>query len=134
MANLDQLIYRIVPDETRSWSSSTPARSSCIDNMTGISATRVDEALGFDGRSRARALGAQSWTHIDLKQWDHLRMTKVRQALDFATPSQDIIDKLFKGRTLSDVADQLYGFVGRTRVGPASTLRPGAGEVVVGRG
>ncbi|HLM23253.1 MAG TPA: ABC transporter substrate-binding protein, partial [Propionibacteriaceae bacterium] len=47
--------------------------------------------------------------HIDLKQWDHLRMTKVRQALDFATPSQDIIDKLLNGRALPSIADQAPG-------------------------
>ena len=51
----------------------------------------------------------QAWNHIDLKQWDHLRMTKVRQALDFATPSKDIIEKLLKGRALPSVADQAPG-------------------------
>ncbi len=49
-----------------------------------------------------------AWSHLDLKHVDFLRMTKVRQALDFATPSQQIIDQLLKGRA-PVVADQAPG-------------------------
>ena len=33
----------------------------------------------------------------------------IRQALDFATPSQDIVDKLLKGRAVRSMADQQPG-------------------------
>jgi peptide/nickel transport system substrate-binding protein len=47
-----------------------------------------------------------AWNHLDLKHIDHLRITKVRQALDYATPTQDIIDNIMKGRVVRAVADQ----------------------------
>lgn len=108
VANLDRIIYRIVPDENTLLVQLRTGEIQLIGSATTISATRVDEALGFTGITILEH-GTQSWGHIDLKQWDHLRMTKVRQALDFATPTQDIIDKLFKGRALVSVADQAPG-------------------------
>jgi peptide/nickel transport system substrate-binding protein len=79
-----------------------------IGSATTIQATRVDEALGYPDISVFEH-STLSWSHIDLKQWDHLRMTKVRQALDFATPSKQIIDQLLKSRALPCIADQAPG-------------------------
>jgi len=107
-AKLDQIIYRIVPDENTLLVQLQTGEIQLIGSATTISATRLDEALGFENITILEH-STQSWDHIDLKQWDHLRMTKVRQALDFATPSADIIDKLFKGRALPSVADQSPG-------------------------
>jgi peptide/nickel transport system substrate-binding protein len=73
-----------------------------------ISATRVDEALEIEGISVLEH-ATQAWNHLDLKHVDFLRMTKVRQALDFATPSQQIIDQLLKGRAAPSIADQAPG-------------------------
>ena len=61
-------------------------------------------------------------------------MTKVRQALDFATPSQDIIDKLLKGRALPSVADQAPGTWALQSEHRAAAVRPGAGQGTAGRG
>ena len=47
-----------------------------------------------------------AWSHLDLKHVDFLRITKVRQALDYATPTQDIIDNIQKGRVVRAFADQ----------------------------
>ncbi|MFN8593095.1 MAG: ABC transporter substrate-binding protein [Thermomicrobiales bacterium] len=107
-ANVDKIIYRIVPDDNTLMVQLRTGEIQVIGSATTLPVSRVDEALGFQGMTVLEH-GTQSWAHIDLKQWDHLRMTKVRQALDFATPSKDIIEKLLKGRALPSVADQAPG-------------------------
>jgi peptide/nickel transport system substrate-binding protein len=79
-----------------------------VGGAGALGPSRVDEALQIEGITLLEH-ATQAWNHIDLKQWDHLRMTKVRQALDFATPSKDIVEKLLKGRALPSVADQAPG-------------------------
>jgi peptide/nickel transport system substrate-binding protein len=107
-ASLDRIIYRIVPDDNTMLVQLRTGEIQVVASASALTATRVEEALDIDGVTIFEH-STQSWAHIDLKQWDHLRMTKVRQALDFATPSQDIIDKLLKGRALPSVADQAPG-------------------------
>jgi peptide/nickel transport system substrate-binding protein len=107
-ANLDRIIYRIVPDENTMLVQLQTGEIQLVGSASIISATRVDEALGFEGLTVLEH-PSQSWAHVDLKVWDFLRMTKVRQALDFATPSKDIIEKLLLGRALPSVADQAPG-------------------------
>jgi peptide/nickel transport system substrate-binding protein len=107
-ANLDRIIYRIVPDDNTMLVQLRTGEIQAVASASALTATRVEEALDIDGVTIFEH-STQSWAHIDLKQWDHLRMTKVRQALDFATPSQDIIDKLLEGRALPSVADQAPG-------------------------
>jgi peptide/nickel transport system substrate-binding protein len=107
-AHLDKIIYRIVPDDNTLLVQLRTGEIQLVGSAAALTAVRVDEALEIDNLVILEH-GTQSWAHIDLKQWDHLRMTKVRQALDFATPSQDIIDKLLKGRALPSVADQAPG-------------------------
>jgi peptide/nickel transport system substrate-binding protein len=48
----------------------------------------------------------QTWGHLDLKQIAFLRETKVRQALDYATPSNAIIDEVLHGEAVRATADQ----------------------------
>lgn len=50
--------------------------------------------------------GTMNWQHVDLKQMSFLRETPVRQALDFATPRQAIIDDLLFGHATPAFADQ----------------------------
>jgi peptide/nickel transport system substrate-binding protein len=107
-ANLDRIIYRIVPDENTMLVQLQTGEIQLVGSASILSATRVDEALGFEGLTVLEH-PSQSWAHVDLKVWDFLRMTKVRQALDFATPSKDIIEKLLLGRALPSVADQAPG-------------------------
>ncbi len=86
-------------------------RTGEIQMAAGVSAigpTRVDEALAIEGVTVLEH-PTGNWSHLDLKLIDFLRMTKVRQALDFATPTKDIIDKLLKGRAEICVADQQPG-------------------------
>jgi ABC-type transport system substrate-binding protein len=104
-AKLDQIIYRINPDDNTQLVQLQTGETQMAAGSGAVGSTRVDEVLGFgtvDVYSRAN----MSWTHLDLKQVDFLRMTKVRQALDFATPTQDIIDNIMRGRVVRAVADQ----------------------------
>ena len=50
-----------------------------------------------------------SWGHLDLKQIGLLRDTKVRQALDYATPKDQIISEIMGGEAVRAVADQPPG-------------------------
>jgi peptide/nickel transport system substrate-binding protein len=73
-----------------------------------LSAPLVDEALGLDGLAVLEYAGL-TWGHVDLKQIGFLRERTVRQALDFATPSQRIIDEALGGRAIRAFADQAPG-------------------------
>lgn len=65
---------------------------------------RVDEALATPNILvlERQTLG---WAHIDLKNIGFLRETPVRQALDFATPADRIIDEVLKGRAIRAIGD-----------------------------
>jgi peptide/nickel transport system substrate-binding protein len=107
-SKLDKITIRILPDDNTQLVQLRTGEIQMAAGAGALGATRVDEALKIEGVSvlEHATLG---WSHVDLKQMDHLRQTKVRQALDFATPSQQIIDKLLKGRALPSVADQAPG-------------------------
>lgn len=105
---IDTFIYRIVPDDNTMLVQLRTGEIDLIGSASTVSASRVDEALGFENVVVFQH-PTLAWQHIDLKHIDFLRMTKVRQALDFATPSKDIIEKLLKGRAVPSVADQAPG-------------------------
>jgi peptide/nickel transport system substrate-binding protein len=107
-AKLDKIVYRIVPDDNTELVQLRTGEIQLVGSAGALAAIRVDEALGIEGITVLEH-ATQDWYHIDLKHVDHLRMTKVRQALDFATPSQDIIDKLLQGRALPSIGDQAPG-------------------------
>jgi peptide/nickel transport system substrate-binding protein len=107
-AKLDRIIYRIVPDDNTQLVQLRTGEIHLAGGSGALPANRVDEALGIDGVTVLEH-ATQDWFHLDLKHVDFLRMTKVRQALDFATPSQQIIERLFKGRALPSIGDQAPG-------------------------
>lgn len=107
-AILDRIIYRIVPDDNTKLVQLRTGEIQLVGSDGALSATRVDEALGIEGLTVLEH-ASQSWNHIDLKVFDFLRMTKVRQALDFATPTQQIVDELLLGRAIVSVADEAPG-------------------------
>lgn len=106
--NLEQVNYRIVPDDNTLLVQLQTGEIQLASSAGALGPTRVDEALQFDAVTiyEHPTLG---WSHFDLKHIDFLRMTKVRQALDLATPTQLIIDQLLKGRVAPAVADQAPG-------------------------
>ena len=102
---LDRLFYRTLPDDSTILVQLDTGETQLAD---GVSASRVDQALGID-RVSVLEFPGMDWSHLDLKNIGFLRETKVRQALDFATPSQLIVDELLKGRAIRAVADQAPG-------------------------
>jgi peptide/nickel transport system substrate-binding protein len=105
---IEKVFYRIVPDDNTQLVQLKTGELQIASSDGAIGATRVDEALEIDGVNVLEH-STQAWSHLDLKHVDFLRMTKVRQALDFATPSKQIIDQLLKGRALPSIADQAPG-------------------------
>jgi peptide/nickel transport system substrate-binding protein len=106
--HLEKVIYGIVPDTNTELVQLQTGEIQLAGSAGALNAIDVDKALGYDNVVVLEhpTLG---WTHLDLKHIDFLRITKVRQALDFATPSKDIIEKLLKGRAEPSVADQAPG-------------------------
>jgi len=107
-AKLDQVIIRFIPDDSTQLVQLRTGEIQMAVGAGSLSALRVDEALGIDGVTVLEH-PSPGWSHLDLKHVFFLRHPLVRQALDFATPSQDIIDKLLKGRAIRSIADQQPG-------------------------
>jgi peptide/nickel transport system substrate-binding protein len=105
---IEQVFYRIVPDDNTQIVQLQTGELQMCASSGAIGATRVDEAAEIESISILEH-STQAWSHLDLKHVDHLRMTKVRQALDFATPSQQIIDQILEGRALPSIGDQAPG-------------------------
>ena len=105
---LDRVVTRLVPDDNTQLVQLRTGEIQMVGSGGALSPTRVDEALEIENVVILEH-PTQDWQHMDLKHVDFLRMTKVRQALDFATPTQDIIDKLLKGRAVRSIADQVPG-------------------------
>jgi peptide/nickel transport system substrate-binding protein len=107
-AKLDQVIIRFIPDDSTQLVQLRTGEIQMAIGAGSLGALRVDEALGIDGVTILEH-PSPGWSHLDLKHVFFLRHPLVRQALDFATPSQDIVDKLYKGRAIRSVADQQPG-------------------------
>ena len=101
---IERIIYRVLPDDNTQLVQLRTGEVQLGGSSGALAATRVDEALDIDGLVVLEH-ATQDWQHLDLKQWDFLRMTKVRQALDFATPSQQIIDRLLTGHAVPSIGD-----------------------------
>jgi peptide/nickel transport system substrate-binding protein len=104
-AKLEHLIYRIVPDDNTQLVQLRTGEIQLCSSDGALTAIKVDEALAIEGVQILETI-TSGWKHFDLKHIDHLRVTKVRQALDYATPKQQIIEQLLKNRVIPSVADQ----------------------------
>jgi peptide/nickel transport system substrate-binding protein len=107
-AHLDKVIIRFIPDDSTQLVQLRTGEIQMAIGAGSLGALRVDEALGIDGVTILEH-PSPGWSHLDLKHVYFLRNPLVRQALDFATPSQDIVDKLYKGRAIRSIADQQPG-------------------------
>ena len=74
--------------------------------LSAVAPVHYEEAQKL-ANSATYLSNSNSWNHLDLKMIDHLLDPKVRQALDFATPRQQIVDKILKGLAVVAVADQM---------------------------
>ncbi|MEA2524454.1 MAG: peptide/nickel transport system substrate-binding protein [Thermomicrobiales bacterium] len=102
--HLDRVIYRIVPDTNTLLVQLQTGEVQLCGSAGALGALDADKAVAYDNVIVLEH-DTQSWQHLDLKHIDFLRMTKVRQALDFATPSRQIIEQLLGNRVLPSVAD-----------------------------
>ena len=107
-ALLDSLILRIVPDDNTQLVQLRTGEIQMAAGASAIGALRVDEALEVEGVTLFEH-SSMAWKHFDIKQIDFLRMTKVRLALDYATPKQMIIEQLLNNRVLPSIGDQAPG-------------------------
>lgn len=107
-ANLDKVIIRILPDDNTMMVQLQTGEIQGAIGAGSLGALRVEEALGIDGVTVLEH-PSPGWSHLDLKHVKFLRHPAIRQALDFATPSQDIVDKLLKGHAVRSYADQQPG-------------------------
>ncbi len=107
-AILDSLSLRIVPDDNTQLVQLQTGEIQMAGGASAIGALRVDEALNIAGVTLLEH-PSMAWKHFDLKQIDFLRMTKVRMALDYATPKQMIIEQLLNNRVLPSIGDQAPG-------------------------
>jgi len=106
--HLDRLILRMIPDSNTFMVQLQTGEIDLAGSGGAIGSTQVDEALKIDGLN-VYEHPTMAWRHLDVKMIGHLRRTKIRQALDFATPSQQIIDQLLLGRATPCIADQAPG-------------------------
>lgn len=106
--HLDKVLVNFLPDDNTQLVQLRTGEIQAAVGSGSLSSLRVDEALGIDGLVVLEH-PSPGWSHLDLKHVFFLRHPAVRQALDFATPSQDIVDKLLKGRAVVSVADQQPG-------------------------
>lgn len=104
LAKLERVIFRFLPDDNTQLVQLRTGEIQMAGGAGALGATRVDEALGIENIIilEHQTLG---WNHLDLKHVGFLRETAVRQALDFATPTQDIIDQILKGRATRSIGD-----------------------------
>lgn len=99
---IDKIIFKFVPD------------TNTLITQLKTGEVQMTDALGvvdFDAVKNLSGLTAQgfiglAWAHINLKNIDHLMDKRVRQALDFATPRQQIVDQLLKGQAEVAIGDQ----------------------------
>ncbi|MCC7276270.1 MAG: ABC transporter substrate-binding protein [Alphaproteobacteria bacterium] len=106
--HLDSVTIRVIPDDSTQRVQLRTGEIQMAAGAGSLGALRVDEALGIEGVTVLEH-PSPGWSHLDLKHVFFLRHPDVRRALDFATPSQDIVDKLLKGYSVRSVADQQPG-------------------------
>jgi peptide/nickel transport system substrate-binding protein len=95
--NLDSIRFKIIPDSnTRMVQLGTGEVQ-----VAGVSASQYEEAKKLPN-SNVLLVNGNAWNHLDLKNVDFIMDTRVRQALDYATPRQQIVDSILSG--LADVA------------------------------
>jgi peptide/nickel transport system substrate-binding protein len=101
-AQLDKIRIKLIPDDNTLMVQLGTGEV----QLAGVSPVQYEEAKQLPN-SNVILSNSNSWNHLDLKMIDHLQDPKVRQALDFATPRQDIVDKILNGLGVVAVADQL---------------------------
>lgn len=102
---LDKITIKIVPDDNTLMVQLTTGEVQLSD---AVSAARIEEARRLPNSVVLTREGLE-WTHMDLKNIGFLMDKRVRQALDYATPKQQIVDTLLGGLATIGIGDQAPG-------------------------
>lgn len=102
---LDKVIIKIVPDDNTLMVQLTTGEVQLTD---AVSAARIEEARKLPNSVVLTRDGLE-WVHMDLKNIGFLMDKRVRQALDYATPKQQIVERLLGGLATIGIGDQAPG-------------------------
>jgi peptide/nickel transport system substrate-binding protein len=104
-ARLNAIRYRVLPTMDDLLAALRAGEIDVAGGAGAIPPWRLDEAAAIPGLTLVQH-PTMNWQHVDLKQMAFLREAPVRQALDFATPRQRIIDEVLAGHATPAFADQ----------------------------
>jgi len=99
---IDHIVIRFVPDTNTLL---VQLRTGEIQMTDELGATDYAAVQALPN-SNNLALTGNNWSHIDLKNIDFLMDKRVRQALDYAIPRDQIVNQLLKGLVTPAVGDQ----------------------------
>jgi peptide/nickel transport system substrate-binding protein len=99
---IDTLLIKIVPDTN---TIITQLKTGEVQMTDALSAVDFDSVKDLPD-VKAETLTGLNWAHIDLKNIEFLMDKRVRQALDFATPREQIVNQLLKGLATVAHGDQ----------------------------
>jgi peptide/nickel transport system substrate-binding protein len=102
---LDRILVRLFDDHEAMLAALAAGEIQVVDR-TGIPGEHnLEVALAIEDATVLEFVG-QTWGHLDIKQVGPWRETLVRQALDYATPKDRIIEEVLGGEAVPAVADQ----------------------------
>lgn len=107
-ALLAAIRYQLLIDDNAVPRALAAGQIAVAGGVGGLTIAEVKDALALPDVQVWQHV-TRTWQHLDLKQIGFLRERNVRQALDYATPRQAIIDDLLLGRALPAFADQMPG-------------------------
>jgi peptide/nickel transport system substrate-binding protein len=99
---IDKIVFRIVPNLNTLVTQVKTGEIQMTDNFSAVEIKSLKDMPNLDIQS---AIGL-SFSYLILKNIDFLMDKRVRQALDFATPRQQILDQLFDGNGQVAFGDQ----------------------------
>jgi peptide/nickel transport system substrate-binding protein len=102
---LDKIVLKIVPDTNTLL---VQMKTGEVQMSDALSSLQIDDVNKIESVAVTLRDGTD-WTHMDLKHIDFLTDKRVRQALDYATPKQQIVDQLLKGLGTVAFGDQAPG-------------------------
>ena len=102
---LDKVVIKIVPDTN---TLQVQLKTGEVQMADAVPPRDIEAVKALPNVTVSLTDGTE-WTHMDLKYIDFLMDKRVRQALDFATPKAEIVDKLLKGLATVAFGDQAPG-------------------------
>jgi peptide/nickel transport system substrate-binding protein len=98
---LDRFIFRIVPDANTRLNQLETGE---VD-INGVTPAQWDRVKGLAPKVAAKAYDGTRYVLVQLDEYGFLKDVRVRQALDFATPKQSIVQNILKGLATAAYAD-----------------------------